>query len=137
MPKSPSLTEPSANVPSASVPSARKTLAALRVRCRVRHREPASSAYGCSLSNTQGRSLLHMGPQPLRHAHLEVAVQDLHRMHVLQRAAQLSHPAEHGELGEGEAGGLPPLDGLLDVASRGELHHDVQIALVLRAQQSR
>ena len=47
MPKSPSLIEPSAE-PS----SARKTLAALRVRCRVRHREPASSAYGCSLSNT-------------------------------------------------------------------------------------
>mmetsp|Transcript_23777 Transcript_23777/g.56730 ORF Transcript_23777/g.56730 Transcript_23777/m.56730 type:complete len:386 (+) Transcript_23777:819-1976(+) len=52
-------------------------------------------------------------------------------MHVLQRAAQLSHPAEHGELGEGEAGGLPPRDGLLNVAARGELHHDVQIALVL------
>ena len=54
-------------------------------------------------------------------------------MHVLQRAAQLSHPTEHGELGEGEAGGLPPLDGLLDVAARGELHHDVEIALVLWA----
>ena len=60
-------------------------------------------------------------------------MQDLLQVHVLQRAAQLPQPAEHGELGERDAGGLPLLDGLLDVPARGELHHDVEVALGLRA----
>ena len=58
-------------------------------------------------------------------------MQDLLRVHVLQRAAQLLQPADHRELCEGEARGLPPLDRLLHIAARGELHHDVELALGL------
>ena len=65
--------------------------------------------------------------------HLEVAVQDLLRVHVLQRAAQLLEPAEHGELGEERAIGLAPFNRSFDAAMRGKLHHDVELALRLRA----
>ena len=59
--------------------------------------------------------------------HLEVAVQDLLRVHVLQRAAQLLQPAEHSELGEGRAVGvlLSLLDGALDTAARNNYYYYV------------
>ena len=60
-------------------------------------------------------------------------MQDLLQVHVLQRTAQLLQPSDHGGLGEGDAAGLPLLDGLLDAAFRGKLHHDVQVAFGLRA----
>ena len=64
---------------------------------------------------------------------LEVAVQDLLRVHVLQRAAKLAEPVDHGELGEGRAilRLLPLLDCALDVAARSVLHHDIELALGL------
>eukprot|EP00760_Papus_ankaliazontas_P039570 PhM_4_TR9646/c0_g1_i1/m.72742 len=63
---------------------------------------------------------------------LEVAVEDVVRVHVAQREQDLDHPLEHLVLAEGTVLLDGVLDAALEVPGLGVLHHDEERAVVLQ-----